>query len=895
MTDSQKTEIYREWSSLVNMTKAELARFYRSEDGKKAGLSRSEAKKQGISSGRESAVWIMRMKGTSYKKWTPKMWKWAKKQINFIKRMSGVEGDLIDEDGNPTRKYLALKIWGRDPLKKGAKKLKTGGDLDNSEETPKFNAVKNITHGKGNKNHNNRVEEEGSGKKSKEGSETEKTFELRRRIEEAQLDAEKRGDVLVDLNLLIYDFCIDQNIWFDNTNVFGRFFCSGNENDVYLNLEESTVYKINNLMNVGSVLALFDKMDFHNKLFPETKYSFVGFFGHKFGKSVALNPVFSQQYVPDSSYCLVPQIDNHMKELGFSKVSDFTYERDGIIISDLRPRNTLTQEDGSVYIIDAEFKTKETMAKGGEVKNEEKFFIYVKTPTLGRFEALQNLDLVIAPTLMYAMRIPYSKIDRAKEWANQLVEHVSESGLEHIEIEFRSAKSKRRKVIFSIESNRKTNQKNEMEYKGYKYKKVKTKIGDKYQVQSISNKQRGVDFGGGDSLVGSEKEAKEEIDAQLIRLGQYEKWEEEDKKIQEQKDKEEQERKTKLKGEVKILFDRDGLKITLDQTNLTPLQRGRLVKALDKKWRDSITKNAYTTRERLKKGDFIGKETSVQEYSNRKVNLEYKKLANPKTTYEFKTKDGYLVEVPKIIYDRVSFEGELKQEKEGKSYNEEFIEALDLETAKHVYDGFSEYLGDYDSFKEMNDKEFADFILEDPESFEMIVGEEYPIKNHDPHGYDRYFRKLHSLVNEYESSLGSNQLQGGKADKLTISDIAKKHGVSEKVIEDAVEKGSKVEMEHTNDHYKAVEIAMDHVFESLFYYEELAKMEAKLGRDNELNDAIKGLELMAKNLYGDKKQEIEDAIAGIEIMLTQVSDDKKQELNDALEGLKLMMRVNKMN
>lgn len=29
-----------------------------------------------------------------------------------------MKGDLIDKDGNKTRKYLALLIWGHDPKKK---------------------------------------------------------------------------------------------------------------------------------------------------------------------------------------------------------------------------------------------------------------------------------------------------------------------------------------------------------------------------------------------------------------------------------------------------------------------------------------------------------------------------------------------------------------------------------------------------------------------------------------------------------------------------------------------------------------------------------------------------------------------------------------------------------
>ncbi len=113
---------YEKWKSLVNMTKKQLQDFYNSKEGRVAGLSASEAKEKGIDSGRESARWIMKMKDTPVSKWTPAMWKWAKKQISFISRMSGMKGGLYDDNGNKTRKHTSLLIWGHNPessLEKG--------------------------------------------------------------------------------------------------------------------------------------------------------------------------------------------------------------------------------------------------------------------------------------------------------------------------------------------------------------------------------------------------------------------------------------------------------------------------------------------------------------------------------------------------------------------------------------------------------------------------------------------------------------------------------------------------------------------------------------------------------------------------------------------------------
>lgn len=127
-------QTYSEWKRLVNMTKSELENFYNSVEGKKAGLTTSQAKEQGIDSGRESARWIIKMKEIPYKEWSSDMWRWAKKQINFIKRMSGMRGRLYDDKGNKTRKHTALLIWGHNPEQKfakggGLRKFKGGGEL----------------------------------------------------------------------------------------------------------------------------------------------------------------------------------------------------------------------------------------------------------------------------------------------------------------------------------------------------------------------------------------------------------------------------------------------------------------------------------------------------------------------------------------------------------------------------------------------------------------------------------------------------------------------------------------------------------------------------------------------------------------------------------------------
>jgi hypothetical protein len=128
----ENKETYKKWRSLVNMSYGELKRFYESKEGKEAGLSSSEANKQGIDSGRESARMIMKMKTTPKSDWTPDMWRWAKKQISFISRMSGNKGGLYDDKGNKTRKHTSLLIWGHNPQKKRTIMFELGGMTKNA-------------------------------------------------------------------------------------------------------------------------------------------------------------------------------------------------------------------------------------------------------------------------------------------------------------------------------------------------------------------------------------------------------------------------------------------------------------------------------------------------------------------------------------------------------------------------------------------------------------------------------------------------------------------------------------------------------------------------------------------------------------------------------------------
>jgi len=76
-----------------------------------------------------------------------------------------------------------------------------------------------------------------------------------------------------------------------------------------------------------------------------------------------------------------------------------------------------------------------------------------------------------------------------------------------------------------------------------------------------------------------------------------------------------------------------------------------------------------------------------------------------------------------------------------------------------------------------------------------------------------------------EANNMSNTIKGGKADKMSVKDIAEKFGVTVSQINKELAMGKKVEHEHTNNVGKAIEIAMDHLTEFPDYYTRLEKME----------------------------------------------------------------------
>ena len=163
---------------------------------------------------------------------------------------------------------------------------------------------------------------------------------------------------------------------------------------------------------------------------------------------------------------------------------------------------------------------------------------------------------------------------------------------------------------------------------------------------------------------------------------------------------------------------------------------------------------------------------------------------------------------------------------------------------------------------------------------------------------------------KYKQGFTEETLEGGVADKETLMDLAKKHAYDDstdstskekikdmyKTLKLQLDKGIRVEMEHTKSRIKAKEIAMDHLSEDPKYYDKLSKIETKEenqnSNDKEMVDGIinivkqvKDLEnrtTIAKNMVKQLKREKVNFDHDKFLELCGIKKEKKSETKEAL-------------
>jgi len=112
-----------------------------------------------------------------------------------------------------------------------------------------------------------------------------------------------------------------------------------------------------------------------------------------------------------------------------------------------------------------------------------------------------------------------------------------------------------------------------------------------------------------------------------------------------------------------------------------------------------------------------------------------------------------------------------------------------------------------------------------------------------------------------------DMIPGGKSDNMTLSQIAKKHGVSLSDIQKEFEMGMKVESEHSDNIEKKKEVTMDHLFDNPKYYTKLKGA----GLADELDESKVG------DMYieiGEAIERIEEDTRIVQSFLVTYTDEK---------------------
>ena len=109
---------------------------------------------------------------------------------------------------------------------------------------------------------------------------------------------------------------------------------------------------------------------------------------------------------------------------------------------------------------------------------------------------------------------------------------------------------------------------------------------------------------------------------------------------------------------------------------------------------------------------------------------------------------------------------------------------------------------------------------------------------------------------DIEAMYGESFEKERKSDGHTPESIASLHNVSVQDILDQIEKGIKVEREHTTDEAEARIIAMDHLVELPDYYTRLGKMEEEGKKDLE-ESSMAGIAGIVSRSAGDHGQPVD--------------------------------------
>ena len=147
------------------------------------------------------------------------------------------------------------------------------------------------------------------------------------------------------------EWAVNNSLWIDDISLLGTYSDRGSENEVYVNNETQTVYKLNDFRySDDNLMPFFERIRIHNKLFYHCSYVMIGMAENQSGKPCA---VLTQPYILAEREASEDEISEELLRLGFHPEMEGEYFSNGYFdIFDASPNNVLMGIDGHLYFID---------------------------------------------------------------------------------------------------------------------------------------------------------------------------------------------------------------------------------------------------------------------------------------------------------------------------------------------------------------------------------------------------------------------------------------------------------------------------------------------------------------------------------------------------------------
>lgn len=171
------------------------------------------------------------------------------------------------------------------------------------------------------------------------GTTVKKDFENQLRIKEKQAES------------LIY--YINQNsLWVERPPAAERLLTVGGEAEVYMNLDERHVLKLNDAVYYSTWLDFFTSILLHNIIFEETSYQLLGFTK----RDNALQAALKQPFVISDSPVDLLEVRAFLEYNGFvnTRRNDYYNKSLGLILEDIHDENVI-MNSGFIFFIDTVF------------------------------------------------------------------------------------------------------------------------------------------------------------------------------------------------------------------------------------------------------------------------------------------------------------------------------------------------------------------------------------------------------------------------------------------------------------------------------------------------------------------------------------------------------------